>query len=85
MSKVWLELRYGTGRTGITLFRLDDLKVIRAFARNALKKAEEKAFESEILDPVLGIIDHAELLKLQRVLDMLIPEDEKGSSVPKTR
>jgi len=76
MSKVWLELRYGTRRAGITLFRLDDPKVIRAFARNAIKKAKERAFESEILDPVLGIIDHAELIKLQRMLDVLMPEDE---------
>jgi hypothetical protein len=75
MSKVWLELRYGTGKTGMTLFRLDDPRVIRAFARNALKKAEERAFESEILDPVLGIIDRAELAKLQQVLDLLLPED----------
>ena len=74
MSKVWLELRYGTGKTGITLFRLDDPRVIRAFARNALKKAEERAFESEILDPVLGIIDRAELVKLQQVLDLLLAE-----------
>jgi len=78
MSKVWLELRYGTGRTGITLFRLDDPNVIRAFARSALKKAEEKAFESEILDPILAIIDHAELVKLQRVVDVLIPDDGEG-------
>ena len=78
MSKVWLELRYGIRRAGITLFRLDDSKVIRAFAYDALEKAKERAFESEILDPVLGIIDHAELVKLQRVLDVLIPEDEEG-------
>jgi len=76
MSEVWIELKYGTGKTGITLFRLDDPKVIRGFAGNALKKAEERAFESEIVDPVLGIIDRAELVKLQRVLELLIPESE---------
>lgn len=76
MSKVWLELRYGTGRTAITLFRLDDPNVIRAFTRSALNKAEEKAFESEMLDPILAIIDRAELVKLQRVLDLLMPEGE---------
>lgn len=72
MSKVWLELRYGNGSTGITLFQLDDLTLIRAFARNALKKAEEKAFESEILDPVLGVIDRLELEKLKKVLDLVV-------------
>lgn len=59
----------------MTLFQLDDPKVIRAFARNALKRAKERAFESEILDPVLSIIDSAELVKLQQVLDLLLPED----------
>ena len=80
MCKIWLELRYGTGGTAITLFRLDDTKVIRAFAHSALKKAEEKAFESEILDPVLGIFDHAELAKLQRTLDVLIPETPEAEN-----
>ena len=75
MSEVWLELKYGTGKAGITLLRLDDLTVIRAFARSALKKAEEKAFESQILDPVLGILDRAELVKLQQLLDLLLLED----------
>ena len=73
LTRVWLELRYGTGKTGITLFRLEEPALIRAFARNALKKAKEKAFESEIVDPVFGIIDHAELVKHQRVLDLLLP------------
>jgi hypothetical protein len=74
MSKVWLELRYGTGNTGITLFQLDDLTLIRAFARNALKKAEEKAFESEIIDPVLGVIDRLELEKLNKVLALTVSD-----------
>jgi hypothetical protein len=74
MSKVWLELRYGTGSTGITLFQLDDLTLIRAFARNALKKAEEKAFESEIIDPVLGVIDRLELEKLNKVLALTVSD-----------
>ena len=73
MNRTWLELKYGTPKAPITLFRLDDPTLLRAFSKKALKEAWWKAEESRGIDPVLGVIDGFEAQKIERVLDLVIP------------
>lgn len=80
MNNLWLELKYGTGKAGMTLCRLDDPKTIRVCARTALKDAEERALESAVIDPVLGIIDKAELGKLRCLLQKLLKDLDRSTA-----
>ena len=73
MSKVWLELKYGEGRSSLTLWRLKDSQLLVAFKKKAIKDAERRVEESSALDEVVGIIDKFELEKLRSLLDLLIP------------
>lgn len=73
MNRTWLELKYGTPKAAITLFRLDDPTLLRAFSKKALKEVRWKAEESRGIDPVLGVIDGFEAQKIERVLDLVIP------------
>ena len=73
MNRTWLELKYGTPKAAITLFRLDDPTLLRAFSQKALKEARWKAEESQFIDPVLGVIDGLEVQKIERVLDLVVP------------
>ena len=76
MSKVWLELKYGQGKAGLTVCRLDDERVLRAAKRAALNRAKDRAHESEEVDPVLALMDRFDLQKLSSVLELLIPGDK---------
>lgn len=78
MNRTWLELKYGTPKAAITLFRLDDPTLLRAFSQKALKEARWKAEESRFIDPVLGVIDGLEAQKIKRVLDLVIPSVYKS-------
>jgi len=79
MSKVWLELKYGEGKAAITIYRLIDNQLLRAFKRKALDQAEWNVKESRVIDPVVGLLDQFEADKLKAVLELLIPSDERLS------
>lgn len=74
MNKTWLELKYGQGAAGLTVCRLDNERVLRVFKRTALDRAEGRLHDSELLDPVVAVMDRFDLEKLRAVLDALIPE-----------
>ncbi|MCI2425823.1 hypothetical protein LM597_00100 [Candidatus Acetothermia bacterium] len=76
MGKVWLELKYGEGKAGITIYRLADNQLLRAFKRKALAQAEQKATVNEVIDPVVGLLDRFDANRLKAVLELLIPSDE---------
>jgi len=76
MSKVWLELKYGEGKAAITIYRLVDNQLLRAFKRKALDQTEWNVKESQVIDPVVGLIDQFEADKLKAVLELLIPSDK---------
>jgi hypothetical protein len=76
MSKVWLELKYGDSKGAITIYRLIDNQLLRAFKRKSLAKAGWDAAVSEIADPVIGLLDRFDVDKLKAVLELLIPSDE---------
>lgn len=74
MSKIWLELKYGQGKAGFTVCRLDNQRLLRIAKKIALDRAEDRLHESELLDPVVALMDRFDLEKLKSVLDALIPE-----------
>ena len=74
MSKIWLELKYGQGKTGVTVCRLDNQRILRIVKRAALNRANNRLHESELLDPVIALMDRFDLEKLRTILDALIPE-----------
>ncbi|MFW6116525.1 MAG: hypothetical protein ACOC6F_02250 [bacterium] len=74
MSKIWLELKYGQGAAGLTVCRLDNERLLRVFKQTALDRAEGRLHDSELIDPVVAIIDRFDLQKLRTVLDALIPD-----------
>jgi len=74
MSKIWLELKYGQGRAGLTLCRLDNERLLRIVKRTALDEAQGRLHDSELIDPVIATMDRFDLQKLRTVLDALIPD-----------
>lgn len=73
MSKIWLELKYGEGKAAITIYRLTDKQLLLAFKRKALAESEWDAKESNLIDPVVGLLDQFNANKLKAVLEVLIP------------
>ena len=77
MSKIWLELKYGEGKAAITIYRLVDNQLLRAFKLKALDHTEWNAKESRVVDPVVGLLDQFDANKLKAVLELLIPSDRE--------
>lgn len=73
MGKIWLELKYGEGKAAVTLCRLVDDQLIRSFKRKAIDQAEWSAKESQVIDPVVGLLDRFDAERLRAVLALLIP------------
>lgn len=72
-NEVWLELKFGSRASPVTLARLEDRRIARAAMNECLKRAERRAKLSEALDPVLGVMDNAELRKLRNLQQVLFP------------
>lgn len=72
----WIELRYGWGLKGTLIAQTGNPDLLREVKRVILAEAERKAELSKRVDYVLGSIEREELVKLQRILNMVIPEDD---------
>jgi folate-dependent tRNA-U54 methylase TrmFO/GidA len=79
MEKTWLELKYGRPSSALTILHMDNRQVLTSFKSTALELATENALTSKAIDPVVGLLDHLELRKLQAILDLLIPANESHS------
>lgn len=77
MGQIWVELKYGIKGQGVSLCRLDTPYLLLVFKRCALGRAKQLAEESEGVDEIIHFQDQAELQKLQKLLDMLIPDKEE--------
>lgn len=78
---VWVELKYGVGGKGVTICRLDHPYLLVAFKRCALRRAKEFTNQSEGVDNVIHLKDRLELEKLEKLLELLIPDGESGDGV----
>jgi hypothetical protein len=72
---VWVELKYGMKGQGVTICKLDDPYLLMVFKRCALRRGERYAEESEGVDEVIHLQDQMELKRLEKVLNILIPEE----------
>ena len=75
MSKVWLEIRYGSMPKGVLIGVTSNPKLLILAKRDWLQKIKKRLAEVEGLDQVLEIINKSELEKQQKVLDLLIPPE----------
>ena len=75
MGQVWVELKYGIKGQGISLCRLDNPYLLLVFKRCALSRAKWLAEESEGVDEIIHFQDQAELERLEKLLDLLIPAE----------
>ncbi len=76
MSKIWPGPKYGEGKAAITIYRFVDNQLIRTFKRKVLDLAEWNAQESQVIDPILGLMDQLETIKLKVILELLMPSDK---------
>ena len=76
----WIELRYGWGLKGTPIAQTGNPKLLQEAKRVILAEAERKATISKQVDTVLGSIEELELVKLQRILDMIIPDTPEAES-----
>jgi len=65
MSPLWLELKYGSTGAPLTIYRLRDEGLLRAFGRKALAHAQSRVIEGEAIDPVLALLERHDAKKLQ--------------------
>ena len=79
--KVWLELKYGDPQVSTTLWRVDDLGVLKLFKVMLLGVLEEFTQESESVDKVIHTMDRMNLRKAQQLLNLVIPDTGNGDEV----
>ncbi len=77
--KVWVELKYGVKGQGITICRLDSPYLLSVFKRCALQKAEQFTLQSNGVDDVIHLHDELELGRLEKMLELLIPDSESSN------
>ena len=77
VGQVWVELRYGVGDQGLTLCKSRHPQLLQAFKQHVLERAKRLAAESKPIDKVIYLQDEAELKKLERVLPLVIPDDDE--------
>ena len=75
MGKVWCELKYGLEGQGVVLCKLDNPYLLKVFKGCALQQALRNIEESNGVDEVIHLQDRMELERLERLLNLLIPEE----------
>lgn len=78
----WVEVRYGWGLKGISIAQTGNPELLRQAKEVILAEAKRKAQISKQVDPILGLIEEQELVKLERILRALGLVDEGGTDAP---
>ena len=72
--RIWAELKYGLKGHGITICKLDSPYLLRVFKRCVLQRAKQLEEESSGVDDIIHLHDELELGKIERLLEILIPD-----------
>ena len=75
MPKCWVSILYDWGDNGLILASTDDPEVLDTVKARVLEEARETLYISRDVDEVKAILDDAELVRLQKVFEVLIPEE----------
>ena len=75
MEQVWCELKYGLKGQGVALCKLDNPYLLKIIKSCALQQALRNTEESNGVDEVIHLQDEMELERLERLLNLLIPEE----------
>jgi len=79
--KVWVELKYGDQQVSTTLWKVDDLRILRVLKSMLIGRLEDFAKESEGIDKVIHTLDKMNLKKAQQVLNSVISDNESGNGI----
>ena len=74
MLECWIELRYASSGTTMTLARLDDIEVLRFLKNYLLNRQELLIHKAQSLDPIITADMQAEFDSLEKRLNLVIPD-----------
>jgi hypothetical protein len=72
----WVTITYDWGDEGLPIVRSQDAKLLRLVKMRVIQEAQDRARISSEIDPVMAALDEAELARISRVLDILVPNDD---------
>ena len=75
MPKCWVSILYDWGDSGLILASTDAPDVLATVKARVLEEARDTLYLSRDMDEVKAILDDAELVRLQKVFEVLIPEE----------
>lgn len=73
-----MTITYDWGDNGLPIVRSHDVELLRLVKKKVIEEAQERARISSEIDPVMATLDEAELIRISRVLDILVPNDDHG-------
>jgi hypothetical protein len=72
-ARCWLAIVYDWGDDGLTLAKTADPMLLCLAKRRVICDAEQRLAISREVDDIVSLLDEAELNRLQRTLNLLIP------------
>lgn len=73
-----MTITYDWGDDGLPIVRSHDAELLRLVKRRVIKEAQDRARISSDIDPVMAMLDEAELRRISRVLDILVLDGAHG-------
>jgi hypothetical protein len=74
----WVTITYDWGDGGLPIVRSHDVELLRLAKKKIIEEAQVRARISSDIDPVIAMLDEAELTRISRVLDILVPDGDHG-------
>jgi hypothetical protein len=78
--RCWLSIVYNWGDEGLTLAKTADPLLLALAKQRIIREAEQRLAISREVDDIVSLLDEAELQRLQRTLNKLIPGEEGPNS-----
>ena len=64
------------GQKPMSIATIEDAELLRWAAKLAIQEAEERAASASQLDPVMALLQAAEVVRLRTALDVLVPSTD---------
>jgi len=68
------------GKKPLSIATIEDPELLRIAARLAIRQAEERAAEVAGSDPVMAMLQTAEVVRLRTALEVLVPDLDEPTS-----
>lgn len=73
-----MTITYDWGDDGLPIVRSHDAELLRLVKNKVIEEAQDRVRISSEIDPVMAVLDEAELTRISRVLDILVPNHDHG-------